>query len=280
MRGGCVGALVAFCLLVARSTSAQGSESGMRLDYRRAPEVAAICPDEEGFLHLVGIFAKGENPFAADGAYTVRVAFARRGALYRATVSVVWPDGTEPAPPEEHVARECAHVALDAASTAYLVAAPLPEPPPVAQAPVATQPNESCAPAPPEGFVLCLSVAGQGYECPVDYPRAFVLFDTADDSRACSPCECSDPEGADCAALVSVFTDADCGSLLGSFPVSNAMEYSCHDVLPGTALGSKSATWLTDEPGTCTATGSQLIGQVQPSGPLTLCCQPDPEPAK
>ena len=36
--------------------------------------------------------------------------------------------------------------------------------------------GESCAPVPPEGFVLCLSVAGDGYECPKDYPDSFVAY--------------------------------------------------------------------------------------------------------
>lgn len=137
---------------------------------------------------------------------------------------------------------------------------------------------ESCAPAPPEGFVLCVSVAGEGYECPKDYPRPYVVFDTVDDARACSPCTCSEPEGAECAALVSVFTDGACGALLGSFPLVSD-EPGCFDLPSGSALGSKSATLATDKPGTCKPSGGAASGNVTLAGPMTLCChetEPDP----
>ena len=76
-------------------------------------------------------------------------------------------------------------------------------------------PGESCAPVPPEGFALCVSVAGEGYECPPEYPDPFLVFDSVDNSRACSPCSCSDPAGASCSALVSLFTDGACGAFAG-----------------------------------------------------------------
>jgi len=142
-------------------------------------------------------------------------------------------------------------------------------------------PLESCAPAPPEGFVLCMSVAGEGYECTKEYPEHFVVFDTVDDSRECSPCACSDPKGADCSALVSVFTDGACGALLGSFPVSSAMDNACTDLPPGSPLGSKSAKLTVDKPGSCAPSGGEPSGILQPAGPVTFCCQkPNLEPPK
>jgi len=140
--------------------------------------------------------------------------------------------------------------------------------------------GESCAPVPPEGFALCLSVAGEGYECPAAYPEHYLVFDSIDDERACSPCACSDPEGADCAALVSLFTNAACGAFLGAFPVSSAMDNACTDVPPGVGLGSKEAVLTVDKPGTCAQSGGEAMGELRPAGPVTFCCQPATGPAK
>jgi len=140
--------------------------------------------------------------------------------------------------------------------------------------------GESCAPTPPEGFALCLSVAGEGYDCPPEYPDPFVVFDTVDDGRACSLCSCSDPSGATCSALVSLFTDAACGALLGSFPVSSAMDNACTDLPPGVGLGSKEAVLTVDTPGACAQSGGAASGELRPSGPVTFCCQPPAGPAE
>lgn len=139
--------------------------------------------------------------------------------------------------------------------------------------------GESCAPTPPEGFALCLSVAGEGYECPPEYPDPFVVFDTVDDERACSQCACSDPQGADCAALVSVFTDAACGALLGTYMITNEGP-SCHDLPSGVGLGSKDAVLAVDTPGACAQSGGEASGELRPAGPVTFCCQHPAGPAK
>jgi len=140
--------------------------------------------------------------------------------------------------------------------------------------------GESCAPVPPEGFVLCLSVAGDGYECPNEYPDPFVVFDTVSDARACSPCVCSDPKDADCVALVSAYSDGVCGQMVASLMVA-LDQAACVDLLNGTGLASKSAELIVDKPGACTASGGEPSGVVEPVGPLTLCCQKAiPEPPK
>lgn len=140
--------------------------------------------------------------------------------------------------------------------------------------------GSSCAPLPPEGFRLCLSASGADYECPHAYPERFVVFDTVNDARACSPCACSDPEGAACSALVSVFADTSCSDFIGSFPVTSATDTGCFDLPPGTALGSKTATLTVDTLGTCAPSGGDPSGALEPVGPLTFCCQAEPEPAK
>lgn len=142
--------------------------------------------------------------------------------------------------------------------------------------------GRTCAPEPPEGFDLCLFIAGDdpAYECPIhDYPRRVVVYDTWPDERACSPCACGEAEGADCAALVSVFSDAACGAVLASNVL--AMDQpGCFDLPAGSALGSKSAVFVVDEPGSCAQSGGELSGEIHGAGPLTLCCRSEEVPPK
>jgi hypothetical protein len=105
-------------------------------------------------------------------------------------------------------------------------------------------PGFVCPPALPKGYSLCLYLANDPERgCDTeDYPRKIVAYDkTPKDERTCSSCTCGDPEGAGCEALVSVFKDQACGTLLGSYTVTSAMDDGCHDLPAGVALGSKSA---------------------------------------
>lgn len=139
--------------------------------------------------------------------------------------------------------------------------------------------GESCAPAPPEGFVLCQSVAGHGYDCPPEYPRSFQLHDSVQDDRACGPCACGDAQGAVCAVLVSAYSDDTCDQVSVSVTVAPGQD-KCVDLLNGTGLGSKRATFVLDTPGACAPSGGEPSGELKPTGPMTLCCQPEPDPAK
>jgi hypothetical protein len=138
--------------------------------------------------------------------------------------------------------------------------------------------GEWCAPAPAEGFELCIFFKGEdpAQTCPDAYPERHVIFKGfGEDSRACAPCKCGEPAGASCSALVSVFTDGACGDLLGSWPLITAMDQGCWDLAPGIALGSKEAIFTIDKPGTCMSSGGEPIGDVKPAGAVTLCCQPE-----
>ena len=143
--------------------------------------------------------------------------------------------------------------------------------------------SEACLQPPPEGFSLCLYRWGDALipeDCPAEYPRFLVMYAHHDDTRACEPCACSDPQGAECSALVSMFTDGACGALLGSFPVSTALDEACFDLSPGVGLGSKAAALTVNKPGSCTPIGGP-VGSVTPTTPLTLCCQKEePPPAE
>jgi hypothetical protein len=122
----------------------------MRLDYQRAPNVVRACPDEEAFRHMVGLFNKGEDLFSADAADVVRVTLDQRGAAYHVTIAVLGPDGTQRGASEEHTLRTCPEAAREAASTAFLVAAPFVFPAPSApSSPPAPSPPPPPPPAPP-----------------------------------------------------------------------------------------------------------------------------------
>lgn len=139
----------------------------------------------------------------------------------------------------------------------------------------------ACAPPPPPGFRLCVYRSGDDAAVPCVAPyddERFVMYLGWHDTRACSPCECGDPQGADCWASIDVFTDTACGTFLGSFPLSNAIPATCFGLPPGAGLGSKSGSFLVDMPGTCEVKGGKASGDVMPSGPVTLCCMPPTPP--
>lgn len=141
--------------------------------------------------------------------------------------------------------------------------------------------SEACAPPPPDGFSLCLYRWGDDLtpeSCPEEYPRFLVMYADEDDTRACEPCSCLDPEGAECSAQVSVYTDGSCGAVLGMIPITSVQQSACLDLPPGIGLGSKSGTLAINKPGNCTSIGG-AVGGITPTVPLTLCCQSVHDPA-
>jgi len=142
--------------------------------------------------------------------------------------------------------------------------------------------GEVCPPPLPEGFALCVFLNGDypGIECPAGFTHGpMVVAHAWQDKRACGPCACGQAEGAHCEALVSVLEDGACGTLLASNIVADD-EPGCFDLVSGSALGSKSAAFVVDEPGSCAQIGGQLAGAIQPIVPVTLCCQPETDPPK
>lgn len=140
--------------------------------------------------------------------------------------------------------------------------------------------GEACAPAPPEGFALCVYRYGDHptLECPAAYPRRLDIFQGVQDDRSCEQCACGEPQGAQCAALVSAFTGARCGGAAGSVVVT-ADEAACFDVPSGSVLGSKSAAFMVDKPGNCAPSGGAAEGAITLTEPVALCCTPEPESA-
>src|SRR5512132_352019 len=129
-----------------------------------------------------------------------------------------------------------------------------------------SSPSEICAPVvppPPPGFAVCI-VTGGDRMCPDELSDKHVFYDHFEDSRACSACACSTPTGGKCTGVVSTFKDGDCNAQINSVTITSTAPSFCFSLPPGTALGSKSAGPLTHTPGTCQASGGDVVGSVDP----------------
>ena len=141
--------------------------------------------------------------------------------------------------------------------------------------PPCTDPGMLCVPTddpPPEGFSLCIYREDER-ECPKSFPIQHVFFEGVDDSAVCTPCTCSDPMGGECSALVSVYQDNGCSTVLESSFVTSADPASCKDVPAGAALGSKAISDVSYQPGSCTPSGGDPAGDPVPLQPSTFCCR-------
>jgi hypothetical protein len=139
--------------------------------------------------------------------------------------------------------------------------------------------GEKCWPTaipPPPGFRQCiLYVGGTVPECPDTYPLKHVFYKTFEDNRACTPCRCSQTEASDCSAHVTTYEDEMCFRPFSSNAIGDDAPL-CIDVMPGVDFTSMSATWDTNYPGACEATGGQVVGQAVPAEPSTFCCKAEP----
>jgi hypothetical protein len=134
-------------------------------------------------------------------------------------------------------------------------------------------PSEICAPAALPGFAQCLVRYGNR-ECPGAYPDKHVFYYGFEDTRACTPCACSEPMGGTCTAQLSVYKDNACSALSSTVGLSSASP-TCFDVVPsGQALGSKLATPPVYAPGACQVSGGEAVGDAVPREPSTFCCLP------
>ncbi|MCC6556302.1 MAG: hypothetical protein IT372_25355 [Polyangiaceae bacterium] len=136
----------------------------------------------------------------------------------------------------------------------------------------------TCLPSaepPPSGFRQCVLYLRDGDpECPATYPEKHTFYERVEDTRVCTPCECTETQPSTCVAQVSAYQSATCAApLFENVPVSD--EPVCIDIgMPGLELGSVKAEWLTNAPGACVPSGGALLGEVKPAMPSTFCCQP------
>jgi hypothetical protein len=138
--------------------------------------------------------------------------------------------------------------------------------------------GDVCSPKPPPdaGFTLCVSREGDDppdiVPCPPGYPKPYVFYRHATDTRACSACTCGPPQGSACSSLVTLYTDDMCSAEVGAITATSSAPV-CQYVPLGSPLKSKTATPPQYTPGSCQSGGGEPSGSVQPTYPFTFCCQ-------
>jgi len=145
---------------------------------------------------------------------------------------------------------------------------------------VCGDPGMTCLPTaepPPPGFRQCIMYnRDDDPQCPAEYPDKFVFYGDLTDTRDCTACECSQTEPSECVASLSIYEQPSCMGWILSTMVGSAAA-GCHDMAsPSVQLGSMEATWLTNQPGACEASGGVPVGEAKPLDPRTFCCQPPP----
>lgn len=130
--------------------------------------------------------------------------------------------------------------------------------------------GETCGSVEP-GFSSCI-VRDGWHECPIGLERREV-YRAALDSRACSSCTCSAPNGESCSWTFEVFEGSSCqGSPVASLDVGYGLPASCATIAPASVVRSVLAHEKPSLPGTCDPAGGEPIGYVLPRDPVTICC--------
>jgi hypothetical protein len=135
-------------------------------------------------------------------------------------------------------------------------------------------PALACAPASggvEGGFRHCVFQDGEHDECPSGYPDRMIFYRNIHNDLTCTPCTCGPPQGAGCEVSISVYSDTACTALLATNN-NPGVTPLCRDNLQPGDLRSMSATWLTNDPGTCEPAGGDSIGTATPTDPSTFCC--------
>lgn len=149
------------------------------------------------------------------------------------------------------------------------------------EVPTACDETTICVPTsepPPPGFEQCIFLRGEeAVECPLGYPNRYVFYGAIDTSSVtCTACACGSPAGGACEAAISAWSEPGCtGTMVDEAHVSTTEPW-CSDAVPGHDLASMEAAWIQNVPGSCQASGGEPIGEAEPSGPATFCCQTRP----
>jgi hypothetical protein len=111
-------------------------------------------------------------------------------------------------------------------------------------------------------------------QCPAAFPEQHVFYKEWAGKGECTPCECSQPEGAQCIAAFSLYQDATCSDVPAPL-VKNALGGTCVQAMQA-PLGAISAKWITNNPGKSVPSGGEPVGGVKPVDPRVFCCKPPP----
>lgn len=121
-------------------------------------------------------------------------------------------------------------------------------------------------------FVACVMHDGD-QACPEGWNGArYVLYESIDDARECTPCGCDEPTGGTCQVKFRTFAEASCSAENAAFDVYANMVPACHDYMPGVALAGKTAEIVNYTKGSCTPNGGEIKGDVMLGGQVTVCC--------
>jgi hypothetical protein len=122
----------------------------------------------------------------------------------------------------------------------------------------------TCVPQLDEGLEpeLCIYRDGD-HECPADYTEKTLRFQSFNDDRACSACECEEPTGS-CGGAVSGHSASSCSDLGIAYNAGCTAQPS---VLPAYLR------YHRDSNLSCTPTGGELVGSAEAAEPVTVCCQ-------
>jgi hypothetical protein len=117
---------------------------------------------------------------------------------------------------------------------------------------------------------ICILQTGE-QDCPAGYPHREIRYEDAIDSRSCSECQCSPPQGISCSATVSIHSTSTCGpqSELTSAVLEPSESSMCLGI-PDGAHYSFSSSLVSA--GSCAPLGGQPLGNVAASSPFTVCC--------
>jgi hypothetical protein len=128
--------------------------------------------------------------------------------------------------------------------------------------------GELCAPEPEPPFEARYCIAKKGDEaCPPAFPDRLVAHEDVEDTRACSPCQCSPPAATCTGSLHYYAADANCAGASQSSPlpvtcrvVADLSGVHVSDLIPA---------------GSCTAVtaASTPTGEVKAKAPVTVCCR-------
>lgn len=144
------------------------------------------------------------------------------------------------------------------------------------------EPGFVCAPRPSDPYLpnLCIMKIGAGdVDCPEGaYSEKYLLYKDVIDTRDCTDCQCGAASNLRCDGKLIVFADRDgCIDQEATIPSG-----SCGDFSPPSVIDSSDATkgppktfkFVAEPKGTCSPSGGQPTGTVEPDKPQTICCMP------
>jgi hypothetical protein len=133
--------------------------------------------------------------------------------------------------------------------------------------------GDVCAPAPADPFraKLCIAQGGDVACPPGPYTLASTVYASIDDTRGCTSCACSGPQGVDCSGITVFYSDDACTDVLGQ-ATHDGNPNDCSPLAPNQGIGS--VEYMPTAPGTCSPGGGAATGSAVPAMPVTVCCLP------